>query len=858
MKLLTTLLALMLAGPAITSAQTIDPETDLTGYTRFIVYPHLQQGLESTRRGDRTRALLELERARSLAPDNATVALYLASGYSTFGEPGRAESLLRDQMTRTPGDRRLLAALTGLPATTQPRATPAIACSDGTARPCGEALPSTAPRASEPPSAPSSSRASVASGPVAPRRQRVSRPAPAPPQLPGQITAAGDTAAFGSDFTLALQTHRFDDAGRQADSLLTRDGGGPALLDTLTYQLVTAGATEQATGVLLKAYPFAGRASAERVMLFQRLLLMIDPQHGGHPDERLSPLRVPLDTPALRGLQAAFWAGFDDCGTARAVLKDMSPDYGHDDWMRLGDCSAGEDPLLAQQAYTKAQALLPGGRASRSLGYQAYANGDFPTALDAWRSVGPGRLSGDELLGAVSTALAVAAPDQAASWLDVYRDRGDTLNHRYWSLVADSSARKDPEAAAAALAHAIALLPEADDYVRLARLESDAPQQVRWLQRAVALDPANSNAEAQLGYAYSRVGSPVSAVGAFERAAALDPQNMDLQRDLGYAYWRIGRAASAQRAFELAFHADPANPQLPQQLVYVHQRLKHNREARAYSELVLDQSLSSDAPADEAAADRRFGFQRLHEDLGRRVTLGLDGWTGTAVGTGTSESQAGSRYRSYSQFEADVRLGNPAIRDGSTLSAYTRVLADGGDLRNIVPSQNAILGLGLRWKPWSRQVIYLAAENQNGLDDTSHRDVLLRASASFLNGGRAGDDWHPSRSGWFSRNLYLDGAHYLESQHSAFTVDYRSSYHRKMAASQTLEPYVHLQFNGARDIRLERDVRGGVGVRWNVWQGASRYDAPPHKISVGVEFQQAFQTYLTERNGVFLTFGTRW
>ena len=178
------------------------------------------------------------------------------------------------------------------------------------------------------------------------------------------------------------------------------------------------------------------------------------------------------------------------------------------------------------------------------------------------------------------------------------------------------------------------------------------------------------------------------------------------------------------------------------------------------------------------------------------MSVNLDGFSGTGVGTAASASQPGSHYRSYSQAEVDVRLGRPPIRDGSTLSAYARVLADGGDLRRAVPSQNAMLGVGLRWKPWRSQVIYLAAENQNGLADRSRRDVLLRASASFFGGGRASDDWHPSGNGWFSRNLYLDGARYLETRSSALTADYRTSYHRKMSASQTLEPYGHLQFNG--------------------------------------------------------------
>jgi hypothetical protein len=66
----------------------------------------------------------------------------------------------------------------------------------------------------------------------------------------------------------------------------------------------------------------------------------------------------------------------------------------------------GEASALAQEAYARAHHLQPGGPGSRALGYQAHAAADYRTALGAWRSVGPERLSDDDLLGAVTTALA--------------------------------------------------------------------------------------------------------------------------------------------------------------------------------------------------------------------------------------------------------------------------------------------------------------------------------------------------------------------------------------------------------------------------------------------------------------------
>jgi adsorption protein A len=573
-------------------------------------------------------------------------------------------------------------------------------------------------------------------------------------------------------------------------------------------------------------------------------------------------LRDPLDTPALRSRQAALWASLQDCGPVRAALADLSPEYGYDDWMRLGDCSALEAPTVAHQAYTRAHALQPGGRGSRALAYSAHASGDYRGALDAWRTVDDSHLSGDELIAAVTTALAAGEREQAATWLSRYRGRGGTLGPRYWSLLAQSYGDNDAAAATEALERAVELRPDVDDFLRLAQLDRSPGREVQWLERAADLDRASATLQLQLAYAYTRAGRAAAALSALERAAQIDPDNMSVQIELGYAYWRAGHAALAQRALQRAWRADPANLVVAQDLVYISQRLKQNETARWFAERVLDSpSAFTDAAHNEesrTAGERRFAMQRLHEDLGRRVTVNLDGFSGTRVGTATTASPAGSHYRSFSQLEADVRLGNPAIRDGSTLSAYARVLGDSGELRSALPSENPMLGVGLRWKPWRSQVIYLAAENQIGLEDHSRKDVLLRTSASFFNGGRYGDDWHPATRGWMSRNLYLDAAHYLKTDYSAVTADYRMSYHRGISTEQTLEPYGHLQFTGARNDGINRDLRGGLGVRWNLWYGATAYDADPHKLSLGVEYQQAFETYLPDRNGVFVTLGTRW
>jgi bacteriophage N4 adsorption protein A len=870
MRVVVSVLAVLLVSPALAPAQTPDLAGDLTGYRRFVVYPHLKKGWESLQKGERERAITELERAHTLAPESATVALHLASAYRKFGDIARAESLLRQQLERTPDDARLRTALTELRAPSQPAAPNPAAnpCASAADASCGKSAANGVRVAGNAPVATDVKNNAAAAGSVSTVTTKTNPPVRARQKVKPLVqpdsslnAAAGARAELMSAFTLAIQTRRFDDALQQGESLAATDARNGALFDELSFKLVDAGGNQQAIRMLLRAYPFTTFTPAERETLFQRLALSLEQHRSVVPETDLSPLRAPLDTPPLRSRQATMWVGLKECDTVRTVLGDMSPEYGYDDWMRLGDCSTGTSPEIARAAYAKAHAAQPGGRGSRELAYGAYAAGDYRTALEAWRSIEPNALAADGALSAATTALAAGENEQAAKWLRGYRDHGNALDHRYWSLLGQSHAKSDPAAAIAAFEQAVELQPDVDDYLRLAQL--DRPErQVQWLERAVKVDAANANLQLQLAYAYGRAGREESSLKALERAAALDPDNMNVQIELGYAHWRAGHAALAQIALERALQADPRNLVLTKQLVYIAQRLHQNETARWYAEQILDVPTAfSDDPTQKetgTAADQRFAMRRLHEDLGRRVTVSLDGFSGSSIGTAANSPQPGGRYSSYAQFEADIRLGSPAIRDGSTVSAFVRVLADGGVERRAMPSENRLLGVGLRWKPWRSQVIYFAAENQIGLEDADRRDVLLRASASFLNGARLGDDWHASGSGWFATNLYLDAAHFVRVEYSAFTADYRTSYHQKIASKNTLEPYAHIQFNTARNRQIYRDVRSGFGVRWNLWHGGTAYDADPHKLSIGVEYQQAFETYLPDRNGLFFTLGTRW
>ncbi|EFN8440884.1 hypothetical protein EBP70_14175 [Escherichia coli O119] len=211
--------------------------------------------------------------------------------------------------------------------------------------------------------------------------------------------------------------------------------------------------------------------------------------------------------------------------------------------------------------------------------------------------------------------------------------------------------------------------------------------------------------------------------------------------------------------------------------------------------------------------------------------------------------------------EADARLDYHLFYEYDAADRIIR-WSDTGENGVMMPVKNPMSGTGLRWKPLRDQIFFLAVEQQlplNGQNGAS--DTMLRASASFFNGGKYSDEWHPNGSGWFAQNLYLDAAQYIRQDIQAWTADYRVSWHQKVANGQTIEPYAHVQDNGYRDKGTQGAQLGGVGVRWNIWTGETHYDAWPHKVSLGVEYQHTFKAINQrngERNNAFLTIGVHW
>ncbi len=837
---------------ALTSTK-IDLGPGLNSYQRFLIYPHIEKGLSALKVGDKERAIEEFLWARKRAPKSPATALYLANAYIASDDYLAAKEVLEQQLLITPKNQQLLKRLSN----TLIFEKDYVAASNA----LKEEL-----KVNE-------------NNTIAQEKLRVVNQELANQELQRlKVLEQEDPAQFLEE--LKEKKVRFNNAfdernwinllltdfakqpdlllsfspefvsnriyqaekvlqkllmaGRQSEadayiaSLPNSIRFDPIFLDHLSYQLLNENGEHQATELLIEGFPYKGASEVDKIALINRLILLLD-QHNDTLASYPKKLSEPLDTPELRSLQARLISVLNDCTGIRNVLGDQSAFYTSKDWTRLGHCYGDKIPGLGLLAFECAEELAPSPERERAVAYQAFSAKSYLRALTAWNSIPMNLITPQDALSAATTAQSLGDVKELNKWLDIYDDLDGPKDDRYWWLQAQTKLKSDPKSALLDLNKAAAIQPSVTYYSQIASLlllEGKVSEAIVYLDKALLLNPYDSSTQASLGYAYYREGQ----------------------------YFR------ALNFLKSALKTRPDDEELVKQLAYTNQKLGKNKQAIRYSEQAID-SFNRYSPSERTAdiENQQFGMRRMHEDLERRWSFTADAMSGNQVTAAPNVAQPGSNYRSYSQAEAAYRLGDPAIDNGKTLSAYTRVFAGGGLNNSALPIYAPMIAGGLRWKPLSDYVINLAVEEQTPLDrgQYTQTSMMLRASGSFLNSGKYSDDWHPSGPGWVAQNLYLDAAHYLSTSLTSLVSDYRASYHHKIAEGQTIEPYAHIQWSSLNQPNGV-DERVGVGARWNIWQGQTKYNAYPNKILVGLEYQYAFKTYLNDKSAVLLSLGGRW
>lgn len=637
-----------------------------------------------------------------------------------------------------------------------------------------------------------------------------------------------------------------------------RRTGELAALEQATFLLVRQGHDERARALLEQAYD--RRQGRLTPSLLQRLGNLYARQDGQLDSRRMLSLIPQVDTNSRAQLLGRL-AEAGQCDTVRQAVPASPSEAGQ--YRALGRCAMPEQPGEAVVYYQAAERLGDSGN-RLPLAYALEAAGDSAAALPIWRSLPDSAWNDNARLTAAAGALNAGDPQAARRYWDAAaHTRADD-----WALGAAIAQRQgDLQAALGFQRQALAHNPRADHYyaaANTAQQAGDSAQSTAWLAEAVRLAPNQPRYRADYGM-----------------RLASSPDKTDRRQAIPYLQ-------RATRDF-------PEDYRLGETLVVRYDETEDSASARRELRRVIDVEQDLVDGDDEYGSldARKYRQRRAHETLARRDTVTLAS-TWSPAGISTNDRflddgvRSGSSRRAQSQNVQlamwDHALGEEPSRNGSTLSVYGRVLFGGQSRSDYAQSMGT--GVGLRYKPIGQANLNLYAElyHQRQIDtehysglslgellspakvggnwgDLRHNaessnDLLLRATASFLDQGDWRNDWRVDEDDWNERFLYLDAAWWTRAGDHAWLSRYQQGHAWKLPGTspQTLMPYGFLEFSSqdpSNDWR--QDARAGVGVRWQWWFDDDRYNAYRGSLKVRAEYQQSLGGNLYQRaNGVLV------
>ncbi|QXH54055.1 phage receptor [Pseudomonas fakonensis] len=637
-----------------------------------------------------------------------------------------------------------------------------------------------------------------------------------------------------------------------------RQTGDLAALEQATYLLLEQGQPARARQLLEQAYDrHQGHLTPS---LLQRLGNFYARNDGPMADQRMLTL-IPRVDPATRAQLLGRLAEAGQCDTVRRAIPGSPSEAGQ--YRALGRCAMPARPDQAATWYQGAVRL--GDNTSRlPLAYALEAAGDSQAALPVWNSLPASAWTANARLTAARGALNAGEPDTALRhWNATAHQSADD-----WALgAAIAQARGDAAQALAYQREALRHNPRAEHYyaaANTAQLAGDNAQSSAWLAEAVRLAPDQPRYRADYGMRLASSADKAErlrSIPYLKRATEDFPDNYRLGETLALRYDEVEDSAAARHELRRV--------------------------------LDVEQGLADERDEYGSLEARKYRQRRAHETLSRRDSVTLAS-TWSPAGTSTNDrfldngTRSGSSRRAQSQNVQlamwDHALGEEPSRNGSTLSVYGRVLFGGQSRSDYAQSMGT--GVGLRYKPLGQANLNLYAElyHQRQVDSEhysglrlgellspgkvggnwgdlrhhaeSSNDLLLRATASFLDQGDWRNDWRVDEDQWNERFLYLDAAWWTRAGDHAWLSRYQQGHAWKLPGSspQTLMPYGFVEFSSqdpSNDWR--QDARAGVGVRWQWWFDDDRYNAYRGSLKVRAEYQQALGGNLYERaNGVLV------
>lgn len=295
-------------------------------------------------------------------------------------------------------------------------------------------------------------------------------------------------------FALSVALGDSQNAVTLAQRLRAQSPGNLALLDSLSYQLISIGQQRAATDMLLGAWPWRDNgAQSER--LLQRLIGLIQQHPDWATPTQMASLLRPHASPDRRNLQARLLTANSDCAQVSALLGDLSPRYDAASWQLLATCYQKKLPGMALYAFEQSEQRQPDKFTHSAVALQAWEVQDYRRAVQAWSTIPTPELDNPALFAAANSAQAAADPVARDRWLDELQRRGATENEAWWWLHSRRYLPDQPERALADINKALSIEPTTRALLSRAEIyrQLDEPRKaLSDLQAAEQREPDNS------------------------------------------------------------------------------------------------------------------------------------------------------------------------------------------------------------------------------------------------------------------------------------------------------------------------------------------------------------------------------
>ena len=897
MKLNPIMLAMSLALAAnCVEAQTDNPTLEESGLKKFLIYPHLQKGFEAMERGNKNRAIAEFEQARTLAPNNAVVASYLAEAYRRFGERGRAEALLTEQLSRNQDNAQLGKALHDLRAqglqktTTQPISQPT-------------------PQPIQPPNVSPilSINFPKPVNPTKPVARQTTRPI-----KPPLHAAAPNQAYMFAD--MAYQTSARGDyisAVIQARKAIQLEPENRAYQKLLVYALVQSGAYEEAdalAGQVLVSTSVDDDSEliAQRQLVRQRLAFMhfdasnkalsnnnlesayLEARKGvayapallahhlqlirsllalGRIEEANQTATESIknlpNEPALLvirgytflrlGQKELAWADFDKAINSQTLTPTDQQNF------RVIAAHAAlvtDEPQRALDLLAPLDAADEGISARRNLAKAAMKPSVSPSIASALRLPVPGVIC----VGSSFTPACDIWPGEESA------DPG----HSVAELAYKAFNAKDYATASNHASEAIKLSPTNRPY-RLLRINSlSAAGQLEQADRDATQFLSDHGLEAEILAARSnirqRLGKPVQATE--DANTALQSNKLSLVSEIGLLL-QLDRKPVARERFVLAeqsgllkeqantnvaylaalvgdderaltsFDKAAAQGTLPetalQDAAFAASRLGRNKEAIAYFKKAVDAAESDKLTLQpQALFETRREIADRSRTWGANASLTYRGISSAALPAGQTGAAKDSLQAAVEAYWRPLEYNN-----GQLLELYGGISATLSSKADYPTGSESAQGtLGVRVKPLAATNLVLALERRLALGSKTTADWLTRVSYS----ASSGTDLRLDAPSWMTTNVYTEVGRYINQRQTYATFEGqvgRSFRLNSVDPKLVIFPHAVLgaDYNSSFNSGSKSAVGAGAGVNVRYWFNEDRYNAPRSYVDVSLQYR---------------------